>query len=294
MRKEIIGDCELYAGDCQGVLPELSAGSVDAVVTDPPYCYLHQNFDRRFDETAFFIQCKRVLKETGFIVQFGRGTSFYRRNSLLARMGFSFKEEIIWDKRYISSPFQPVKRVHETISIYGLEGRLRSPLIPYLEKKQFDISSMGNDIKRILSLLKSHNGMEKVLDFVENGLRYDGEGRKKSNITCNALKYCDAGTHLLRSIKEGLYERTIMEVKMDRFQQEHPAQKPERLMERIAALVSDAGDLILDPFMGSGTTGVACINTGRKFIGIELNEEYFDIACRRINKAQKQGSLNFG
>lgn len=70
----------------------------------------------------------------------------------------------------------------------------------------------------------------------------------------------------------------------------HPTQKPLRLMEWCLLSVPDA-ETILDPFMGSGTTGVACANLGRKFIGIEINEKYFDIACKRIEAAYAQGRL---
>ena len=59
-------------------------------------------------------------------------------------------------------------------------------------------------------------------------------------------------------------------------------------MERLINLVSDEGDLILDPFMGSGSTGVACVNLNRKFIGIEIDEKYFNIACERIEAANKE------
>ena len=70
---------------------------------------------------------------------------------------------------------------------------------------------------------------------------------------------------------------------------EHPTQKPIRLMERL--MRKCRADLILDPFMGSGTTGVACMNLGRKFIGIEREPKYFEIACRRIEDAQRQERL---
>lgn len=66
----------------------------------------------------------------------------------------------------------------------------------------------------------------------------------------------------------------------------HPTQKPVPLMERLIRASSNAGDTVLDPFMGSGSTGVACVNTGRNFIGIELDEQYFDIAKKRIEEAQ--------
>ena len=71
---------------------------------------------------------------------------------------------------------------------------------------------------------------------------------------------------------------------------EHVTQKPEGLMDDVLRIVP-AGGTVLDPFMGSGTTGVAAVNSGRPFIGVELNKEYFDIACRRIEDAQRQQRL---
>lgn len=70
----------------------------------------------------------------------------------------------------------------------------------------------------------------------------------------------------------------------------HPTAKPVKLMEQCIELTGD-GEIICDPYMGSGTTGVACMNLGRKFIGIEIEPKYFDIACRRIEDAQRQGRL---
>lgn len=71
----------------------------------------------------------------------------------------------------------------------------------------------------------------------------------------------------------------------------HQTQKPLRLMKEIVSLFSNPNEIILDPFMGSGTTGIACAKMGRKFIGIELDEKYFDIACRRIEEAYRQTDL---
>ena len=72
---------------------------------------------------------------------------------------------------------------------------------------------------------------------------------------------------------------------------EHPSQKPVRLMNKVVKYATKDGDIVLDPFMGSGTTGVACANLGRKFIGIEIERKYFDIACERIEAAYAQGRL---
>ena len=71
----------------------------------------------------------------------------------------------------------------------------------------------------------------------------------------------------------------------------HPSQKPIEVMLWCVNKLPDDAQLILDPFMGSGTTGVACVELGRKFIGIEISEEYFDIACERISRAERQGDL---
>ena len=72
---------------------------------------------------------------------------------------------------------------------------------------------------------------------------------------------------------------------------EHETQKPVPLMRELVGLFSDYGDVIIDPFMGSGTTGVACVKLGRRFIGIEIEPKYFDIACRRIEEAYKQPDM---
>lgn len=72
---------------------------------------------------------------------------------------------------------------------------------------------------------------------------------------------------------------------------EHETQKPVPLMRELVHLFTDPGSLVIDPFMGSGTTGVACAQLGRRFIGIELDPRYFDIACRRIEEAQRQGDF---
>jgi DNA modification methylase len=89
----------------------------------------------------------------------------------------------------------------------------------------------------------------------------------------------------------GVYCFRDLSMKSDERDRKHPNQKPLPLMQWCIERVSDPGDVILDPFMGSGTTGVACANLGRKFIGIEIEPRYFDIACRRIADAYKQPRL---
>jgi DNA modification methylase len=78
---------------------------------------------------------------------------------------------------------------------------------------------------------------------------------------------------------------------MNKEKTEHPCQMPTEVMKRIILISTNPGDTILDPFMGSGTTGVACVQTGRNFIGIEIDEDYFKIAEQRIKEAQMQPRL---
>jgi len=91
---------------------------------------------------------------------------------------------------------------------------------------------------------------------------------------------------------EDRFPRSIQEFSSDTQNTSlHPTQKPVALLEYLIKTYSDAAALILDFTMGSGTTGVACMNLGRKFIGIEIEPKYFNIACERIEQAQKQGRL---
>jgi site-specific DNA-methyltransferase (adenine-specific) len=89
-------------------------------------------------------------------------------------------------------------------------------------------------------------------------------------------------------ITSGMREKSVIELGNGHYKLSHPTEKPVRLAERILALMSDPGDTIYDPFMGSGSFGVACIRTGRKYIGSEMNPEYFDTACKRINDSLQQ------
>ncbi len=94
------------------------------------------------------------------------------------------------------------------------------------------------------------------------------------------------GRHLLRGKRHGNLWSMARPVAG-----EHPTPKPERLMERMVCGSTDRDGFVLDPFMGSGTTGIACANHGRRFVGIEIERKYFDMACERISRAQAQERL---
>ena len=282
---------DLRQGDCLEEMKKIKDESVDAVVTDPPYLYLkNQQFDSQFDENLFFSQIKRVLKKDGFIVMFGRGASFYRWNTILSNLGFVFKEEIIWEKEKNTSPFSNLLRFHETISIFTKgNGIINKVKIPYIEARENNLEGIISDIKRLRVTFKNFSELEEVEKYLESGLLvFNRKKVSKFETTAPECKSYSRCVAVARGIREGLVERDIMKEQRDYYNMQHPTQKPVRLMERLVSLVSKEEDIVLDPFMGSGSTGVACLNTNRSFIGFEIDAEYFEIAKERIYKAQHE------
>jgi len=380
---ELTENINLLRGDCIDLLPKIPDGSIDSIITDPPYGYLkNQKLDIPFNEAVFFSEVKRVLKPAGFIVLFGRGTAFYRWNTLLADLGFVFKEEIIWNKVQTTSPVLPLSRVHETISIHCKgKGKINKVRVPYLEMKGHDIGAIKTDIKRLMSVFSNNKSLEAVRSYLETAERnyyetistknnnmlfskkvkrnnralcvfqgIQGELKEKSIIrndrqlidtmskneisvrksvlsgdrACNCMqainegfseksiinfyneryaakhtiatskhmKNADRDLLVMQAVTEGCVEKSIMQQGREHYTMQHPTQKPARLLERLMALVTQENALVLDPFMGSASTGVACINTDRRFIGIELDDNYFAIAKHRIEKALKEKRQN--
>lgn len=340
---------KIYNEDCLEGMKRIPDASIDCILTDPPYLYLKgQKLDRPFDEHALFTEFKRVLKPTGFVVLFGRGTSFYRWNTMLAELGFVFKEEIIWDKGHNTSPLMRLSRVHETISLHTMGGTINKVKIPYIEMKQYDMGSVIQDIKRLRSVFTQAKSMEAVKLFLENNCndtsdrggsiiradRTDNEKftkfgvnsdkRKTGDRCCNVMQSMEFGLNeksiikvnrtgddktskhgiitgkfktvdrccsVVQSMEFGLSEKSIIKCTRDHYAAIHPTQKPVRLLERLLALTTHPGDIVLDPFMGSFSTAIACVNTNRDFIGFEIDEDYYDIGMKRLNEAFYESKL---
>jgi site-specific DNA-methyltransferase (adenine-specific) len=323
----------VYNKDCLEGMKGIPSESVDVVLTDPPYLYLkNQKLDRSFDENSFFLEVKRILRKDGFIVMFGRGTSFYRWNTILSDLGFNFKEEIIWSKGYCTSPLMRLSRVHETVSIHTKgKGTIRKTKVPYLEMKKYDVASIMDDIKRMRSILHNPKSLLAVENFLRNNIRDTSDGWKANNISisskitkedrcvsvarsmekgCNEKSIirtdredCDTFTkfavntdkrktgdrccNVMQSIQFGLNEKSIIKESPNHYDAIHPTQKPVRLLERLLNIVCGDGVTVLDPFSGSGSTAIACINTNRNYIGFEIDKEYFDSSEKRIINFKK-------
>lgn len=276
----------IYNEDCLIGMQKIPDKSVNAIVTDPPYLYLKHKLDKPFDEDAVFDQWDRILKDDGFVVMFGRGESFYRWNTKLSDLGFNFKEEVIWDKALTTSPFLKLGRVHETISIFSKgNGSIRKRLIPYVEKRAFNVDAVKTDIRRLVVALDKHKDIfQEIINFLESGEMIYSPTKNKHMITGEKKKSAKRQVAIVESMKEGLGETDIISVSREHYSFKHPTQKPVRLMERLINLVTDEGDTILDPFLGSGSSAIACLNNNRNYIGFELDEEYFEIAQNRVNE----------
>lgn len=285
---------KIYNQDCLVGIKEIKDKSVNVILTDPPYLYLNHKLDRPFDENELFKEWDRVLKEDGFIVVFGRGESFHRWNYLLNQMGWNFKEEIIWDKRYTSNPLQAIARKHETISILSKKGSLKKHKVPYLDIKKYDVDKIEMDIKRIKSSLNNTKAFDEILDYLESGKenRCMPQATKHALTVDKSLKNLSRQISTLKSITKGMNEQSIITVKRDgRKSLIHPTQKPVELMERLLMCVSKENDTVLDCFVGSGSTPIACINQNLNYIGFEIDKEYYELAKERIDNHIEQLSL---
>ena len=289
---------QLYNADNLEVMATLPDESIDVICIDPPYLYLkNQKLERPFDEPKFFAECKRLLTKKGFIILFGRGTSFYRWNTILDGLGLVFKEEIIWNKKRSTTPTLAVGRRHETISIYSEKGSLNRCKMPYIEKKKHNIDSLVSDIKVIKNAIKNSDKLDKILRYLEGDtsllhLKKFRKHKWETGIKGNTLLENDRMLVLVKSIVEGANEESIMIEGLDAYRSSiHPTQKPVRLLERLLALVIPKDKprnevVVADFFAGSMSCMEAVHNMGMKGIATEIDQEYFEAGKQRIDKLQ--------
>lgn len=287
---------QLYNEDNLEVMKRLPNESIDVICIDPPYLYLkNQKLERPFDEQLFFSECKRLLTKNGFIVMFGRGTSFYRWNTILDGLGFTFKEEIVWNKRRITSPALPLGRLHECISVFSKgNGKINRCVVPYDESKYFEIDKVVADIKRVESTLQNPDKFKHITESLLKKNKIDDiykPGRKQLHaVTYNGNNLQkDVGIATLNQMLNGCLEKSIIDDFGVKYQSIHPTQKPVRLIERLLALVipqdKERKDIIVaDWFGGSMSTMEAVNNMGMQGISTEIDEEYFEAGKNRIEK----------
>ncbi|EAH9477355.1 site-specific DNA-methyltransferase [Campylobacter coli] len=276
-----MSDYKIYNYDCIEFMQDMvnQGKKVDCIITDPPYLYLDHKLDKQFNEELFFELAGKI---TDKLVFFGRGDSFYKWNLLAKEQGFKFKEEIIWNKKQNTSPFLKLSRVHETISVRMKDGYFINKIKIDALRKYFnedDFYCLINDLKKVFSSVKNS---DTIKNYLEKGIRILELHKNKHSITCRISKKVDRNISIIDKYKEGHTLSSIITENREHYKMEHPTQKPYRLIEKLILLATNENDTILDPFMGSGSTGVACMLKKRNFIGCEIDKEYFEIAESRI------------
>ncbi len=230
-------------GDCLERMKEIPSGSVDMVLTDPPYGTTACKWDSIIPLEPMWEQLKRIIKPNGAIVM----TASQPFTTVLASSNLAqFRYEWIWEKSN-STGFQLSKKMP----------------------------------------IKKH---ENVLVFYKKLPTYNPQGIKACGKR-NRRGKAGNGGHLANECNDYIQEFTNYPTQLIAFgydkRKVHPTQKPVALMEYLIKTYTNEGDTVLDFAMGSGSTGVACVNTGRRFIGIELDDGYFKIAQDRIEQAQR-------
>lgn len=281
-----MSDYKIYHCDCIEFMQDMvnQGKKVDCIITDPPYLYLNHKLDRQFNEELFFELSGKI---TNKLVFFGRGDSFYKWNLLAKQQGFQFKEEIIWNKRHNTSPFHSLSRIHETISVRMKDGYIINKVKIDALRKHFnedDFYCLMNDLKRVFSSIKNS---DTIKNYLEKGIRILELNKNKHSLTTDKiLKNVDRNIKTINKYKEGTILSSIITEKREHYTMEHPTQKPIKLLEKLVLLATNENETILDPFMGSGSTGLACLFKNRNFIGCEIDKEYFEIAERRLKSTQ--------
>ena len=231
------------------LIKEIPDKSIDMILCDLPYQETGNKWDKFVNLEQLFNEYRRIIKDDGCIALNG---TFKFGTHLMNIAPDLYKYEWVWEKdNGTNAPnvnLQPF-RVHEYIFIFG-KGRVtngnRIPMKYYPQKTK------GKPYKQKSGRMSENwkGGLNNIITDNKDGLRHP---------------------------------KTIQKFNRDRGY--HPTQKPVALLEYLIKTYTNEGDTVLDNCMGSGSTGVACVNTNRNFIGYELNEKYFEIAEKRINEA---------
>jgi len=287
---------KLYNTDCIELMKRLvnKGIQVDAIITDPPYGYLDHKLDKYFDNYKFFELAYRLIKKDGFLVFFGRGVENAKRMVIADEVGFKFKEEIVWNKKNISSPILPLGRIHEMVYIFtkgnGTINKVYKPatdeIFNYDDKDYIQI--LENDIKRIISGINSIKTYDDFLKWKNGGIKKNHIAKFK--VTVENLNYTnDRSYSILNKYNKGRVVQSIISIfnsVKNSHSQIHPTEKPVKLLQILIELVENGADnyTVLDPFAGSCSTGVACYNLDKNFIGCEIDKEYYYDSVKRIYK----------
>lgn len=261
---------ELWCGDCLELMKNIPDKSVDMILCDLPYGTTACKWDMVIPFEPLWEQYNRVIKDNGAICLFG---SEPFSTKLRVSQFDIYKYDWYWEKSkpngFQHSKNKPMKAV-ENICVFSKA--------PIGHKSQFGDKRMKYNPQGITSA-----GEKVVKNCSHSGNTMGGQNGNSSRPNQVGIHY-EAFTGFPNDVLK--YNNIIGK------QAIHPTQKPVPLCEYLIKTYTNEGETVLDNCMGSGSTGVACINTDRKFIGIELDDTYFEIAKDRINKAVENTKSN--
>ena len=307
---------KLYKGDCLIESDRIESGSVDLILTDLPYgtmtgiskeAYKSPSdfkWDLAIEPKRVYKIANRILRKNGKMILFSQ-EPYTNKLITEAIPNIPFNYRIVWEKDSFGNVLMcnkaPVSYIEDVLAFSkNHETEAIHPLRPYFK---IVMDYIGLNLKQINTKL-GHRKAEHTfyIDSTQYGLctektylelievfnidKMQGfkEFAELKEID-NQFKKRFASTFNLWEGKK--YKSNILKYKKD-YTGHHPTQKPVLLLEDLIKTFSNENDLVIDLTMGSGSTGVACVNTNRDFIGIEMNDEYFKIATERINKEEKQ------
>jgi len=244
-----MGTQKLLQGDCLELMKDIEDKSVDMILCDLPYGTTACKWDIVIPFDKLWEQYNRIIKDKGIIIL--NSTQPFTSNLIISNK-IIFKYTLHWNKKTHSNPLlakkQPLRIMEDIVIFYKKFGTYNPQMVDGEPyKKDYGYKKHSSDSFGNTNLIDKDNN---------TGKRYP--------------------TNLLE-----------IPINKNNRKFNHPTQKPVALMEYLIKTYTNEGDLVLDNCMGSGTTGVACKKLNRTFIGIELDEKYFDIAKQRIEESPK-------
>ena len=298
---------KLLKGDCLELMKDIPDGSVDLILTDPPYGTMNGfngiDWDFAIDPKEVYTIANRILRKNGKMVLFSQ-EPYTSRLITEARPNVPFSYRMIWEKNAFANALlvnkAPVSYYEDIIvfskrECYEAIHPLKETMLKYVTKygKDFIIKLFAQE-GRYTSELSARVHASYKFGF-SDGMRFDLMNKTLYEYLSEHIDFSETYTELKKvdteykqkyrstfNLWEGSkYKSNILKYKKD-YDGYHPTQKPVALLEDLIKTFSNEGDTVVDLTMGSGSTGVAYVNTNRNFIGIELDSEYFNLAKERI------------
>jgi len=287
---------EIYNRECLEAMKEIESNSIDCIIKDPPYGILTgHKIETTIDIDLLMSECFRVLKKDSFLAFFGQMPTIIDFYNAAIKAGFTFKIDIVWSKMNASPLGTALKRMHENIYVFK---KGNPPLNEVIGKYEDVAQSM------CMHGLMNVESIFKTLSFLKSKLKGNNPKQDKTSSKTNdelmGKMLQSHNIHYSQSLnKDTKNFSTIWAFQPfnqkhrnpNEGQIKHPTVKSLEVLDRLVKLLSKENDTILDPFIGSGTTAIAAVNTNRNYLGFELDKQYFDIAEERIRIAKSQLKL---